>query len=203
MHLEAYRTNLVRSCVEYHPAVLAGIPKKVHPCTHFSLSRSLQDGLLHPQSPLNMSLPRWFSSTGPPCLIHFKTLPRTCNALPDLSPAYLTNLLQIYKLSCSLRSSSALPLALPAVDLSTVGARTFTLPLHPYSPYPTMSKYWTTSQNSNLLLDSRLAFAEQCSIILLPSYWLFNYHIMIFCYLCTYCGLLHVVVHCFITESIW
>lgn len=33
------RTNLVRSCVDYYPAVLAGIPKKVHPFPEISTAR--------------------------------------------------------------------------------------------------------------------------------------------------------------------
>uniref|UniRef100_A0A8D3DEX3 RRN3 homolog, RNA polymerase I transcription factor n=1 Tax=Scophthalmus maximus TaxID=52904 RepID=A0A8D3DEX3_SCOMX len=60
----------------------------------------------------------------PCCLIYtgslFHTLRLTFEALHNLSPPYLTALLQTYTASRSLRSSSAGLLALPAIKLSTV-----------------------------------------------------------------------------------
>lgn len=107
-----------------------------------------QHGLLPVHFPLNMSLPCCLIYTG--SLFH--TLRLTFEALHNLSPPYLTALLQTYTASRSLRSSSAGLLALPAIKLSTVGARAFShaaLKLwNSLSPYFHLLDYITQSKTA-------------------------------------------------------
>lgn len=81
--------------------------------------------------------------------INFKILLLTFKALHNLSLTYLTNLIQTYTPSCSLRSSTINLLALPPINLNTMGARAFSY---------TAPKFWVQHGFSNI-----------CQLVSLPN----------------------------------
>lgn len=125
MFIEVLVNALVTSYIAYCNVILASMPSKlIHQLQLIQNSAALI--VMHSKStehvtPLLIQLHRLPVSKR----INFKIVLLTFEALHNLCPAYLTDLLQIYTPPCSLQPASAGLLELPAIKLSTMAATAF------------------------------------------------------------------------------